>query len=62
MKMLDPELGGKLGTPASQRVAAGAQLPTPWIFEPAKRPDDRTDYCLERPFILPRNDGSFNPE
>ena len=23
-----------------KRVAAGAHLPTPWFFEPAKRPDD----------------------
>ena len=23
-----------------------AQLPTPWRFEPAKRPDDRVDYYL----------------
>ena len=23
-----------------KRVAAGAHLPTPWLFEPAKRPDD----------------------
>ena len=21
-------------------------LPTPWLLEPAKRPDDRADYCL----------------
>ena len=27
-----------------KRVAAGAHLPTPWLFEPAKRPDDRADY------------------
>ena len=30
-----------------KRVAAGALLPTPWLFEPAKRPDDRADYCLD---------------
>ena len=30
---------------AMKRVAAGAHLPTPWLFEPAKRPDDRADYC-----------------
>ena len=29
-----------------KRVAAGAHFPTPRLFEPAKRPDDRTDYCL----------------
>ena len=34
----------KLGTNAMKRVAAGAHLPTPWLFEPAKRPDDRADY------------------
>ena len=26
----------KLGTYAMKRVAAGAQLPTPWLFEHAK--------------------------
>ena len=45
----DPDFGTedleKLGTNAMKRVAAGAHLPTPWIFEPAKRPDDRADYC-----------------
>ena len=30
-----------------KRVAAGAHLPTPGRFEPAKRPDDRADYCLD---------------
>ena len=30
-----------------KRVAAGAHLPTLWLFEPTKRPDDRADYCLE---------------
>ena len=37
---------GKLGAYAMKRVAAGAHLPNPWLFEPAKRPDDRADYCL----------------
>ena len=30
-----------------KRVAAGAHLSTPWLFEPAKRPDDRADYSLD---------------
>ena len=30
-----------------KRVAAGAHLLTPWLFEPAKRPDDRADYSLD---------------
>ena len=34
-----------------KRVAAGAHLPTPWIFDPAKRPDDRADYCLNYSFL-----------
>ena len=34
-----------------KRVAAGAHLPTPWLFEPAKRPDDRADYCLDCSFL-----------
>ena len=33
------------------RVAAGAHLPTPWLFEPAKHPDDRADYCLYFTFV-----------
>ena len=39
---------GKLGANAMKRVAAGDHFPIPWlgIFEPAKRPDDRVDYCL----------------
>ena len=41
----------KLGTYAMKRVAAGAHLPTPWLFEPAKRPDDRADYCLDCSFL-----------
>ena len=32
---------GKLGANAMKRVIAGAHLPTPWLFEPAKRPDTR---------------------
>ena len=37
---------GKLGAYAMKRVAAGAHVPAPWLFEPAKRPDDGADYCL----------------
>ena len=37
---------GKFGAYAMKCVAAGAHLPTPWLFEPAKCPDDRADYCL----------------
>ena len=37
----------KLGANVMKRVAAGALLPTPWLFKSAKRPDDRADYCLE---------------
>ena len=31
-----------------KRVAAGAYLPAPWVFEPAERPDDRADDNAER--------------
>ena len=31
----------KKGANVMKRVAAGAHLSTPWLFEPAKRPDDR---------------------
>ena len=39
---------GKLEANAMKRVAAGAHLPTPWLLEHWKRPDDRVDYCLVR--------------
>ena len=31
-----------------KRSAAGTHLPTFWFFEPAKCPDDRADYGLNR--------------
>ena len=34
-----------------KRVAAGAHLPTFWVFEPAKSPDDRVGYCLDNETI-----------
>ena len=40
-----------LGANAVKRVAAAAHLPTPWLFEPAKRADDRADYCLHCSFL-----------
>ena len=40
-----------MGTYAMKRVAAGAHLPTPWLFDPAKRLDDRADYCLDCSFF-----------
>ena len=48
MEIVFIEIGkkGKLEAYAMKRVAAGAHLPTPWVFEPAKHPDDRADYCL----------------
>ena len=45
---------GKLGAYAIKRVAAGAHLPTPWLCEPTKRPDDRADYCLDCSFLTLR--------
>ena len=30
-----------------KRVAAGTHRPTSWLCEPAKRPNDRADYCLD---------------
>ena len=42
---------GKLGAYAMKRVAAGAHLLTPWIFKPARRPDDKADYCLDCSFL-----------
>ena len=49
--MLHTSKKGKLGTNAMKREAAGAHLPTPWFFEPAKRPDDRADYCFGFSFL-----------
>ena len=48
MKKLGDERKGKesWGYMLAKRVAAGAHLPTLWLFEPAKRPDDKADYCL----------------
>ena len=43
--MGDGKEGGKCW--GHKRVAAGAHLRTPWTFEPAKRPDERADYCLD---------------
>ena len=37
------EKKGNFVTNAMKRVAAGAHLPAPWLFEPAKRPGDRAD-------------------
>ena len=48
---IDKNRKGKLGTYAMKRVAAGAHLPTAWLFEPAKRPDARADYCLDCSFL-----------
>ena len=42
---------GKFVAYAMKRVAAVAHLPTPWFFEPAKRPDNSADYCLDCSFL-----------
>ena len=34
-----------------KREASSAHFPTPWLFEPPKRPDDRADYCLDCSFL-----------
>ena len=41
------------GANAMKRVAAGAHLLAPWLFEPVKCPEDRSDYCQDCSF-LPR--------
>ena len=41
----------KLHVYAMKRVAADAQLPTLWLFEPAKRRDDKPDCCLDCSFL-----------
>ena len=40
----------QLGAYAMEGVAAGAHLPTSRLFEPAKRPNDRADHCLDCSF------------
>ena len=30
----------------------GQTLPTPWLLEPAKRPDDRAEYCLHHSWAI----------
>ena len=34
-----------------ERVDTGAHLPTSWLFELAKRPDDKVDYFLDCSFL-----------
>ena len=54
IKVLARELGRKeeeLVVYAIKRVAAGAHVPTPRFFEPAKRPDDRADFCMDCSFL-----------
>ena len=41
----------EVGAYAIKRVAAGAHLPTLWLFEPAKCPDDKADYYLDCSFF-----------
>ena len=36
-----------------KHVVVGVPLPTPWLFELAKRPDDRADYRLGCRFYPP---------
>ena len=48
----------KLGAYGMKRVDACAHLPTACLFEPAKRQDDRADYCLGCSF-LPRNTNEY---
>ena len=50
----------KFGTYTMKRVAAGALLPTPWLFDPAKRSDDRADYCLVSRAIFLSMNGVHN--
>ena len=40
---------GKMWVYAMKVVAAGAHLPTPWVFALAKRPDDRADCRMAGP-------------
>ena len=42
------------------RVAAGANLPTPWLFEAAKLPDERADIGLQFPYLVPNPGTRFH--
>ena len=44
------ESSGKLGANSMKRVDADAHFLTPWLFDSAKRPDVRADYCLDCSF------------
>ena len=44
--------GHRLGAYDMKRVAAGAHLPTPWLFEPAKHPNDTVNYCPDCSLLL----------
>ena len=48
---------GKLGAYAMKRVTAGAHLPRPWLFEPAKLPDDRPNFGATEFSDLSENSG-----
>ena len=41
----------KVGVYSLNGVTAGAHLPTPWLYEPANRPGDKADYCLDCGFL-----------
>ena len=41
----------KVGGKRYEARSHDARLPTPWLFEPAKRPNDRVDYCLDCSFL-----------
>ena len=50
-----------VGIRSMERVAAGDYLPTPFLFEPPKRPDDRADYYIGCNFPRVRAPGTrFN--
>ena len=40
-----------LGAYAMKRIAAIAHLPTSWLLEPVKRPDDTAHYCPDGIFL-----------
>ena len=42
---------GMLELYAMKLVTGGVYFPIPWLFEPAKHQEDRTDYCLYCSFL-----------
>ena len=50
-RRLEGKMTRKVGGKRYETRSRGPRLPTPWLFEPAERPDNRADYCLDCSFL-----------